>query len=87
MSREEAVGSGIYFLTGSDPESGKPSIGISEAECIRDRLKSYLQKDFWNHVAFSVSKDENLTKAHIRYLEGKLIEHARDAARAAVVNN
>ena len=34
-----------------------------------------------------MSKDENLTKAHIRYLEGKLIEQARDAARAVVVNN
>jgi hypothetical protein len=87
MSREEAEGSGIYFLTGSDPESGKPSIYIGEAECIRDRLKSHLQKDFWNQVAFFVSKDENLTKAHIRYLEGKLIEQARDAARAVVVNN
>jgi hypothetical protein len=87
MSREEAEGSGIYFLTGSDPESGKPSIYIGEAECIRDRLKSHLQKDFWNQVAIFVSKDENLTKAHIRYLEGKLIEQARDAARAVVVNN
>jgi hypothetical protein len=87
MSREEAEGSGIYFLTGSDPESGKPSIYIGEAECIRERLKSHLQKDFWNQVAYFVSKDENLTKAHIRYLEGKLIEQARDAARAVVVNN
>lgn len=86
-SREETEGSGIYFLTGSDPESGKPSIYIGEAECIRDRLKSHLQKDFWNQVAFFVSKDENLTKAHIRHLEGKLIEQAREAGRAVVVNN
>jgi hypothetical protein len=87
ISREEAVGSGIYFLTGSDPESGKPSIYVGEAECIRDRLKSHLQKDFWNQVSFFVSKDENLTKAHIRYLEGKLIEQARKVSRALVVNN
>ena len=87
ISREEAEGSGIYFLTGSDPESGKPSIYVGEAECIRDRLKSHLQKDFWNQVAFFVSKDENLTKAHIRHLEGKLIEQARKVSRALVVNN
>jgi hypothetical protein len=87
ISREETEGSGIYFLTGTDPESGKPSIYIGEAECIRDRLKSHLQKDFWNQVAFFVSKDENLTKAHIRHLEGKLIDQAREAARAVVVNN
>jgi hypothetical protein len=87
ISRDEAEGSGIYFLTGSDPESGKPSIYVGEAECIRDRLKSHLQKDFWNQVAFFVSKDENLTKAHIRHLEGKLIEQAREVSRALVVNN
>jgi len=87
ISREEAEGSGIYFLSGSDPDSGKPAIYIGEAECIRDRLKAHLQKDFWNQVAFFVSKDENLTKSHIRYLEGKLIDQARDAGRAHLVNN
>jgi hypothetical protein len=71
VSREEAEGSGIYFLSGSDPDSGKPAIYIGEAEYIRDRLKAHLQKDFWNHVVFFVSKDENLTKSHIRYLEGQ----------------
>lgn len=87
VSREEAEGSGIYFLSGSDPDSGQPAIYIGEAECIRDRLKAHLQKDFWNHVAFFASKDANLTKSHIRYLEGKLIEQARDAGRAHLVNN
>ena len=87
ISREEAEGSGIYFLSGSDPDSGRPAIYIGEAECIRDRLKAHLQKDFWNQVAFFVSKDENLTKSHIRYLEGKLIDQARDAGRAHLVNN
>jgi hypothetical protein len=67
ISREEAEGSGIYFLSGSDPDSGLPAICIGEAECVRDRLKAHLQKDFWNHLVFFVSKDENLTKSHIRY--------------------
>jgi hypothetical protein len=35
---------------------------------------------------YFISKDENLTKAHIRYLEGKLIEQARQANRALVMN-
>ena len=87
VSREEAEGSGIYFLSGSDPDSGRPAIYIGEAECIRDRLKAHLQKDFWNNVAFFVSKDENLARSHIRYLEGKLIDQAREAGRAHLVNN
>lgn len=86
MGRDESLAAGVYFLTGSDPESGKPALYIGEAESIRDRLKAHLQRDFWNHVVFFVSKDENLTKAHIRYLEGKLIEQARGAGRAVVQN-
>ncbi len=37
-------------------------------------------------MVYFISKDENLTKAHIRYLEGELIEQARQANRALVVN-
>ncbi len=86
LAREESHKSGVYFLTGNDPESGKGAVYIGEAECVRDRLKSHLDKDFWNHVVFFTSKDENLTKAHIRYLEGRLIEQARHASRAIVQN-
>jgi hypothetical protein len=67
LAREESQKSGIYFLTGIDPETGKDAVYIGEAECVRDRVKSHLDKDFWNHIAFFTSKDENLTKAHIRY--------------------
>lgn len=86
LSREESDSSGIYFLTGADPESGKPAIYVGEAENIRDRIKAHLEKDFWNQIIFFISKDENLTKAHIRYLEGKLIDQARKSGRAVVTN-
>ena len=87
LARDESQNSGIYFLTGMDPETGKSAVYIGEAESIRDRVKGHLDKDFWNHIAFFISKDENLTKAHIRYLEGRLIEQARKAGRAEVKNN
>ena len=86
LTREESDNSGVYFLTGIDTESGKPAIYVGEAENIRDRIKAHLEKDFWNQVVYFISKDENLTKAHIRYLEGKLIEQARQAGRAIVRN-
>jgi hypothetical protein len=86
IRREESGSSGVYFLTGSDPESGKPAIYIGEAENIKDRIKSHLEKDFWNQIVYFISKDETLTKAHIRYLEGKLIEQARQSNRALVMN-
>jgi hypothetical protein len=86
LGRDEAANSGIYFLSGADSESGKSAVYIGEAECIRDRLRVHLDKDFWNHVVFFISKDENLTKAHVRYLEGRLIEQVREAGRSLVVN-
>jgi Domain of unknown function (DUF4357) len=49
-------------------------------------VKGHNDKDFWNQITFFVSKDENLTKAHIRHLEGKLIELARAVDRAVVTN-
>jgi hypothetical protein len=86
LARDEAQNSGVYFLTGSDTDSGKNAVYIGEAESIRDRVKSHLEKDFWNHIIFFISKDENLTKAHIRYLEGRLIEQAKQAGRSIVKN-
>ena len=87
IGREESISSGVYFLTGNDPESGKPAVYIGEAENIKNRVKMHLERDFWNQVVFFISKDENLTKAHIRYLEGELIAQARRAGRALVINN
>lgn len=86
LQREESHGPGVYFLTGIDPETNRTAIYIGEAECIRDRLKSHLSRDFWNNIVFFIMKDENLTKAHIRYLEGRLIEIAKSAERAVVIN-
>lgn len=87
LSRDESSSAGIYFLTGIDPETGRPSVYIGEAESIRDRVKSHLDKDYWNQIVFFISKDENLTKAHIRYCEGRLIDIAKNVGRALVKNN
>ena len=86
LGREEAASSGLYFLIGTDSESGKSALYVGEAESIRDRLRGHLNKDFWNHVVFFISKDENVTKAHVRYLESRLIEQAQSAGRVLVIN-
>ncbi len=87
LEREETLNPGVYFLTGIDPDTNKSGIYIGEAESIGDRIKSHLSKDFWNNVAFFITKDENLTKAHIRYIEGRLIEIAKSADRSVVMNS
>ena len=86
LERVESSSSGIYFLTGVDPSTGKHAIYIGEAECIRDRIKVHLGRDFWNQIVFFITKDENLTKAHIRYIEGRMIDIGKSAGRSVVMN-
>lgn len=87
IKREELATPGFYLLTGVDPDSGDRAIYIGEAENVANRLKNHTSKDFWNAVTVFVSKDENLTKAHIRYLEGILIEKANNNGMAIVMNS
>lgn len=87
LKRDEISSSGIYLLTGIDPESGENSLYIGEAENVASRIKGHANKDFWNKVTVFVSKDENLTKAHIRYLEGKLINLATEIGTSVLMNS
>jgi hypothetical protein len=84
---EEANRPGVYLLFGIDDATSNSAVYIGEAENVLDRLQSHLaQKDFWNEIVLFSNKDENLTKAHVRYLEAKLTEGARLAARYVVKN-
>lgn len=76
--RPELQNTGIYILFGkSDKSENKELAYIGEAEGIYRRLNEHLsRKDFWNEALVFVSKDENLNKAHIKYLESRLHEIA-----------
>lgn len=83
----EASRPGVYFLTGDSDEGTKPAVYIGEAENVLVRLQTQLKnKDFWTRVTFFTSKDENLTKAHVKYLEARLVNIAHDAGRAELLN-
>lgn len=87
LRREEVDKAGVYILTGADPSSGSPLAYIGEAEVIRERIKQHKSKDFWVSAVIFVSKDENLTKAHVRYLEGRMIQEAIAAGRFSLENS
>ena len=87
FKREEIGQSGIYLLVGTDTKTNKPKAYIGEAEDVRKRLKQQREKEFWVQVIVFVSKDENLTKSHIRYLEGRLIEEAAKIGRFELEND
>jgi hypothetical protein len=87
FARAELGQAGVYLLLGTDPESGRPAVYVGEAEALGDRLKQHRDKDFWNQLVVFFSKDDNLTRAHIKFLEGRLIEQARTTGRAVVQNS
>ncbi|MBI9020520.1 MAG: GIY-YIG nuclease family protein [Verrucomicrobia bacterium] len=86
LKRPELNSPGVYLLLGSD-ESGEPRIYIGEAECVKNRLKQHKEKEFWVQVMAFVSKDENLTKGHIKYLESELIKKAIAVGKASLDNS
>jgi len=87
LQREELNKAGIYILSGSDPLSGSPRAYIGEAEVIRERLKQHKTKEFWISAIVFVSKDENLTKAHVRYLENRVLTEAAQVGRCTLEQN
>jgi Domain of unknown function (DUF4357) len=87
LQREELDKAGIYILTGTDPLSGQPSAYIGEAEIIRERLKQHKAKEFWVSAIVFVSKDESLTKAHVRFLESRLLTEATQIGRFKLEQN
>lgn len=85
--RNDLTSTGIYLLFGKD-DDGKDQIYIGEAEVILKRLNQQLNaKDFWNEAIVFISKDENLNKAHIKYLENRLHEIAQSANRYKIDNS
>jgi len=86
VQRPECNRTGVYFLVGSDPGvSLRPLVYIGETDDVATRLKNHNRpeskggKDFWDRVCLVTSKDANLTKAHVKYLESALIRSALDA--------
>ncbi|MFM0278605.1 hypothetical protein P0D75_11370 [Paraburkholderia sediminicola] len=86
LRRPELAKPGVYILSGVDPADGEPIAYVGEAEVVSERIKQHKNKDYWNSVIAFISKDENLTRAHIRYLEGRLIKLAESIGRYKIAN-
>jgi Domain of unknown function (DUF4357) len=87
IDRDDLGSTGVYLLFGKD-EEGKDQVYIGEAETILKRLNQQLtQKDFWHETIVFISKDENLNKAHIKYLENRLHDIATSSNRYKIENS
>lgn len=88
--RPECRRSGAYILAGPDPDDpyGERAY-IGESDNVFARLKQHAadaSKEFWTRCALIISKDENLTKAHVKYLESRLVGLAHEASRCVLEN-
>ncbi len=88
QKRDEQSKTCVYILIGDDPNiSGKQQIYIGETDNAFSRLSKHNEeKDFWTYAIVFYTKDQNLNKAHIQYLESQLLTKAKLANRATVVN-
>ncbi len=78
---------GVYILMGNGDVNRKQAY-IGETENIYKRLNEHVRKkEFWNEAIVIISKDENLNKAHIKYLEHRMIEEAKFVDRYDLTNS
>jgi hypothetical protein len=85
--RNELDSTGVYVLIGPDTDSSLDRIYVGEGDPARQRLDSHhASKDFWQTFVLFTSKDQSLNKAHIQYLESRLISIAKDANRCVLDN-
>ncbi len=93
VQRPEARRAAVYFLVGPDQGGGVGTqVYIGETDDAAKRLAAHNKpedkggKDFWERVCVVTSKDANLTKGHIKYLESRLITVAKETGRCVLLN-
>lgn len=89
MKREELKRTGVYIIYGDDADRDLPAVYVGEGDDISARLRSHARdesKDYWDRFVAVTSKDMNLTKAHVKYLEGRLIALLQDAKKCELQN-
>ncbi|WP_157844967.1 GIY-YIG nuclease family protein [Methylocucumis oryzae] len=75
------------MLFGVTEETSDAAVYIGESESVIERLVTHSsEKEFWSDLIAFTSKDENLTKAHVRYLEARFCQLAVAANRYRVLN-
>lgn len=87
-ARDEVDRTGIYILSGPDPEKvGVTRAYIGSGNSVAERIKqSALKRDFWETAITITTSDDDLSKGHAEYLEARLIEMTGAAGRVTLDN-
>lgn len=87
-SRKELKRAGVYILWESVPADHLPKVYVGEGDSVLPRLDQHgAKKDFWTHAVVFISKDQNLNKAHVQYIESRLVQLANQAKRCELDND
>jgi hypothetical protein len=85
LKRKESTYTGVYILLGEQGE--EPLAYIGEGESIAARIKSHdAKKDWWSRVVLITSAANNLHKAHVQYLESRLVQEGISSANTKLEN-
>ena len=80
---------GVYVLRGLG-DDGQVRVYVGEADEFRSRINQHYAgpgaKEFWERAVAFTGKDENLNKAHVRFLESRLVALGLAAKRAKLEN-
>lgn len=77
----------FYILIGEN-EMAKPKAYIGETENFRERVKDHDQKKtFWQKALIFVSKDADMTKTDVQYLEYLAVQQAKHINRYGLQEN
>ncbi len=77
----------FYVLIGED-EMAKPQAYIGETENFKERVKDHDQKKtFWQKALIFVSKDADMTKTDVQYLEFLAVQQAKHINRYGLQEN
>jgi hypothetical protein len=81
-NRSEFQQTGVYLLLDGEGET----IYIGEGDPVRPRLEDHFaNKDFWSRAVFFVAGMGQLNKAHVQFLEARLVALAKAAKQVTAV--
>jgi len=85
--RDEFSQTGVYLLLGPDEDSDRDMLYVGEGDLVRDRFNQHIvNKDFWTRAVFFVAGPGQLNKAHVKYLEHRLVDLGNRAKRVKLEN-
>ena len=85
LSRPEAQHVGVYLLLGRKDDGHYAYIG--ESECLADRIGTHdVKKEWWDTAILVTTAANEFNKAHVKYLESRLIQEAKSAKSSGLEN-